>query len=304
MEWTHCQLCPRRCGADRTKAPGVCGGTAQVRIARAALHYWEEPCISGEEGSGTVFFSGCPLKCCYCQNYQISAENFGEEVSVPRLAEIFLELQLQGANNINLVTGSHFVPQIREALELDRGKLHIPIVYNSSAYETAETLRMLEGYVDIYLPDFKYCDSKWATRYSAAEDYFQVASGAILEMLRQVGKAQFDSQGRMTRGMIVRHLVLPGGAEDSIAVLRWLRDTLPLDDILISVMSQYTPFYKAAQYPELNRRLSQAEYDQVMDALDDLGIENGFVQELSSAKEEYTPDFSLQGVKKPALEDL
>lgn len=296
MEMTECRLCPRQCGVDRSKRTGYCGVSDRVKLARAALHFWEEPCISGERGSGTVFFSGCALKCIFCQNYQLSAGHFGKEVSIQRLAEIFLELQQQGAHNINLVTGGHYVPQIVQALELVRKDLKIPVVYNSSGYETVETLRQLKGYVDIYLPDLKYYSPERSARYSNARDYFAVASQAVQEMFSQVGPVQFDEQGMLQKGVVVRHMVMPNGVEDTMDILTWIAEHLPLDDILVSVMSQYTPFYKSADYPEINRRLTQEEYDRVLDWMECMGIEQGFVQELSSAKEEYTPDFSLQGV--------
>lgn len=296
MEMTECRLCPRQCGVDRSKQTGYCGVSDRVKLARAALHFWEEPCISGERGSGTVFFSGCALKCVFCQNYQLSAGHFGKEVSIQRLAEIFLELQQQGAHNINLVTGGHYVPQIVQALELVRKDLKIPVVYNSSGYETVETLRQLKGYVDIYLPDLKYYSPERSARYSNAKDYFAVASQAVQEMFSQVGPVQFDEQGMLQKGVVVRHMVMPNGVEDTMDILTWIAEHLPLDDILVSVMSQYTPFYKSADYPEINRRLTQEEYDRVLDWMECMGIEQGFVQELSSAKEEYTPDFSLQGV--------
>lgn len=296
MEMTECRLCPRQCGVDRSKQTGYCGVSDRVKLARAALHFWEEPCISGERGSGTVFFSGCALKCVFCQNYQLSAGHFGKEVSIQRLAEIFLELQQQGAHNINLVTGGHYVPQIVQALELVRKDLKIPVVYNSSGYETVETLRQLKGYVDIYLPDLKYYSPERSARYSNARDYFAVASQAVQEMFSQVGPVQFDEQGMLQKGVVVRHMVMPNGVEDTMDILTWIAEHLPLDDILVSVMSQYTPFYKSADYPEINRRLTQEEYDRVLDWMECMGIEQGFVQELSSAKEEYTPDFSLQGV--------
>lgn len=296
MESTGCRLCPRQCGVDRSNRTGYCGVGDRVKLARAALHFWEEPCISGQRGSGTVFFSGCALKCVFCQNYQLSAEHFGKEVSIQRLAEIFLELQRQGAHNINLVTGGHFVPQIVQALMLVKSELKIPVVYNSSGYETVETLRQLKGWVDIYLPDLKYCSQERSARYSHAPDYFEVAARAVLEMFSQVGPVQFDEEGMLKKGVIVRHMVMPNGVEDSMDILTWIAEHLPLDDILVSVMSQYTPFYKSNEYPEINRRLTQEEYDRVLDWMECMGIEQGFVQELSSAKEEYTPDFSLQGV--------
>ena len=279
MEMTECRLCPRQCGVERSKRTGYCGVSDRVKLARAALHFWEEPCISGERGSGTVFFSGCALKCVFCQNYQLSAGHFGKEVSIQRLAEIFLELQQQGAHNINLVTGGHYVPQIVQALELVRKDLKIPVVYNSSGYETVETLRQLKGYVDIYLPDLKYYSPERSARYSNAKDYFAVASQAVQEMFSQVGPVQFDEQGMLQKGVVVRHMVMPNGVEDTMDILTWIAEHLPLDDILVSVMSQYTPFYKSADYPEINRRLTQEEYDRVLDWMECMGIEQGFVQE-------------------------
>ena len=292
----QCRLCPRACGADRFTQQGFCGGGALPKVARAALHFWEEPVISGDEGSGTVFFSGCPLQCVFCQNHDISSGNFGQEISIERLAEIFLELQEQGANNINLVTATHYVPQIIEALDLVKGKLQIPVVYNSSGYETMETLKLLEGYVDIYLPDLKYMSNERALRYSNAKDYVETATAAILEMFRQVGAVEYNERGMLKKGLIVRHMVMPNGAEDSAEVLRWIAEHLPLDDILVSIMSQYTPFHRSEEFPEIHRRLSEEEYDGVLDVLDELDIENGFCQELSSATEEYTPSFRLEGV--------
>ena len=302
-EQTGCRLCPRRCGANREIGVGRCGVGSAVKLARAALHFWEEPCISGEEGSGTVFFSGCPLGCVFCQNYQLSAGHFGKEVSLERLGEIFLELQAQGANNINLVTGGHYIPQIVRALDQVKARLNIPVVYNSSGYETVEALRQLKGYVDVYLPDLKFVSSQRSQRYCAAPDYFEVASQAILEMFSQVGPVQFDERGILQRGMIVRHMVMPNGVEDSMDALTWIAEHLPLDEILVSIMSQYTPFYRSGEFPEINRRLTQEEYDRVLDWMDCMGIEDGFVQELSSAKEEYTPDFSLQGVDRASKKD-
>lgn len=296
-----CFLCPRACGALRQQGNGFCGGGAKPKLARAALHYWEEPPISGERGSGTIFFSGCPLQCVYCQNHEISSGNFGEEVSVERLGEIMLELRDQGAHNINLVTGSHYVPSIVEALEKVKPQLGIPVVYNSSAYETVETLRLLEGLVDIYLPDLKTLSPQRALRYNGAGDYVEVACTAILEMWRQVGPVVYDEEGLLQKGLVLRHLVLPGGVEDAVKVLRWAKEQLPLSQVLISVMSQYTPSYKSADYPEIHRRLTPEEYDAVLDALDELEIEEGFCQELSSAKEEYTPSFRLEGVRSPYL---
>ena len=291
----NCKLCPRECGSDRRTGIGFCGGGAQVKVARAALHFWEEPCISGKQGSGTVFFSGCPLKCCFCQNYTISAQNFGKEIPVSRLAEIFLELQEQGAHNINLVNPMHFAPWVAEALEQVRGKLKIPVVCNTGGYDKVQTLRMLEGYVDIYLPDLKYADSARAGRYSCAPDYFAVAQKSITEMVRQVGPPVFGPDGMLQKGVVIRHLALPHGVKDSIQVLQWIAQQFAKGEVLLSLMSQYTPFFRSGEFPEINRRISSYEYGKVLSYAAELGLE-GYCQEKSSAKEEYTPDFDLQGV--------
>ncbi len=295
MDILNCKLCPRKCGADRTKQQGSCGGGANLRVARAALHLWEEPCISGTNGSGTVFFSGCPLQCCFCQNYQVSAENFGKEITIDRLAHIFLKLQAQGAHTINLVNPTHYVPWIVKALKLAKPNLHVPIVYNSGGYETCETLKMMEGLVDIYLPDLKFMDPQRAKRYAGAPDYFQHATAAIREMYRQVGELRYGKAGMLQKGLIVRHLVMPKGRFDSEAILEWIAKNLPVDKIAVSLMSQFTPFYRCAEYPEINRRVSTYEYNQVLSKAQELGL-RGFMQERSSAKEEYTPLFDLQGV--------
>lgn len=295
MEVKKCMLCPRGCGADRTRHQGYCGGGGSIRVARAALHQWEEPCISGTRGSGTVFFSGCQLRCCYCQNHQISAGNFGREISTQRLADIFLELQAQGAHNINLVSPTHYVPWIIDALYLAKPALTIPVVYNSSGYEALETLRMLDGLVDVYLPDLKYFDGERAGRYSCAPDYFEFASQAVLEMYRQVGCSVFNKNGLLRKGLVIRHLVLPKGYHDSIKLLQWTAENLPAENILISVMSQYTPFHQSERFPEINRRVSTFEYRRVLEAAQDMGL-HGFMQEKSSAREEYTPPFDLQGL--------
>ncbi len=267
------------------------------RLARAALHRWEEPCISGSEserGSGTVFFSGCPLGCRFCQNAPISLENFGREVTVSRLGEIFLELQEQGAWNLNLVSAAQYLPQVVEALDLVRGRLGIPVVYNSGGYEKVESLRLLEGYVDIYLPDLKFMDPALGTDCADAPDYFAVASAAILEMVRQTGSLQMGEDGMLRRGVIVRHLVLPGERRDSERLLRWLAQAVPVEDIFLSLMSQYTPC-RPMERKALNRRLSTFEYNWVRDIAQGLGF-SGFGQERSSAREEYTPPFDLTGV--------
>lgn len=292
-----CTLCPRECHVDRTKGEyGYCKVTQELVVARAALHLWEEPCISGEEGSGTVFFSGCAMGCVYCQNYNIARGIAGKKITVERLAEIFLELQNKGANNINLVTPSHYVLQIIDALELARIRgLRIPIVYNSSGYEKAQTLRRLEGYVDIYLPDFKYMDPKPAIKYSNCCDYFQYACEAIREMVRQVGRAEFDERGMMKKGVIVRHLTLPGYKKDSKNIIKYLHDTYG-DRIYISIMNQYTPIPEVVRIPELNRKITNEEYDDLVDYAIALGVENGFIQEGDTASESFIPEFNEEGV--------
>lgn len=292
-----CRLCPRRCGVDRDKAVGFCGAGNSVRLARAALHQWEEPCISGSDpnrGSGAVFFSGCVMRCVYCQNYEISALGKGSDISVGRLAQIFLELRDKGAYNINLVNPTHFVPQIIAALDMVRDKLGIPVVYNSGGYERIETLRALEGYVDVYLPDIKYYSPELSERLSQARDYFGTAVSAAEEMLRQTGSPVFGADGMLQKGVIIRHLVLPGCYKDSVEVISRIGERLG-GKILFSLMSQYTPFYKAKEMPELNRRITTFEYRKALDAVYASGLE-GYMQERSSAKEEYTPDFDLRGV--------
>ncbi len=294
MDLHCCTLCPRQCCADRYAKTGFCGCGSTVRAAKAYLHMWEEPCISGTHGSGTVFFSGCCLKCCFCQNYKISCENFGKEISETRLAEIFLELQKKGAHNINLVSPTQFVPQIISALDLCRGDMKIPVVYNTGGYELVETLKMLEGYIDVYLPDFKYYDNALAEKYSGAKNYFETVTNALKEMYRQVGDCKIED-GIIRRGMIIRHLVLPTHRHDSMKILEWISENLPRDGVMISLMSQYTPFYKSSEHKEIARRISTFEYNSVLEKARELGL-NGFMQEKSSAKEEYTPDFDLFGL--------
>ncbi len=287
-----CNLCPRMCNADRAGAAGFCGMGDKIKAARAGLHFWEEPCISGEKGSGTVFFSGCVMRCEFCQNYNISAEGYGQEISTARLAEIFLELQSQGAHNINLVNPTHFEPQIIEALDIARGSLHIPVVYNTGGYERVETLKMLAGYVDIYLPDVKYY-SDTAAKLSHAPNYFETAMAAVEEMLRQTGKPVLEGE-LLKKGTVVRHMVLPYLYKDSIEVIKRVAERFG-GDILFSLMSQYTPFYKAKDNPRLNRRITTFEYNKALDAVLEAGLQ-GFMQEKSSAKEEYTPLFDLSGL--------
>ncbi len=294
--YKDCTLCPRNCNVNRVNGSlGYCRADAEVTAARAALHFWEEPCISGTNGSGTVFFSGCSLGCVYCQNYDISRYQAGKKISKERLAEIFLELQEQKAHNINLVTPGHYVPSIVNAVQRARAMgLIIPIVYNSSGYEKVETIKMLEGIVDIYLPDFKYLGEKMANRYSKSGDYFQIASKAIKEMVRQTGEAVFEDE-IMKKGVIVRHLLLPGGLEDSKRVIKYLYETYQ-DTIFISIMNQYTPLEQVKEYPEINRKVTEEEYDALVDYALELGVENGFIQEGETASESFIPAFDYQGI--------
>lgn len=286
-----CNLCPRNCKVNRNIEAGACGEFDIIRIARASLHMWEEPPISGTNGSGTVFFTGCPLHCVFCQNHNIADGTNGVEVTVDELCDIFLKLQKMGAHNINLVTATHFVPGM--VIALNRAKergLDIPIVYNTSGYETVETLKILDGVVDVYLPDFKYVSAKLSAKYSNAKDYFDVASKSLAEMFRQVGTPQFDGD-LIKKGVVVRHLILPGCTDDSKAVIDYLYRAYG-DDIFISIMNQYTPLStQLARYPELDRTLSDVEYDEVVDFAVELGITNAFVQEGAAATESFIPDF-------------
>lgn len=292
-----CNLCPRECNVDRGLGKiGFCKVPNQIKVARAKLHFWEETCISGIEGSGAVFFSGCNLRCVYCQNRKIAEGVYGKEITVDRLAAIFLELQKEGANNINLVTPSHYVLQIIKALKKAKSQgLKIPVVYNSSAYEKVETLRLLDGYVDIFLPDFKYMDDELGKKYSNVANYSQVAKNAIAEMVRQVGVPCFDDRDIMTKGVIVRHLVLPGYTSDSKEIIKYLYDTYK-DSIFISILSQFTPLEHLKEYPEICRKVTEKEYDEVVDYAIELGVENGFIQEGDVASESFIPDFEGQGV--------
>lgn len=286
-----CSICPRKCKIDRDINVGFCQSPSVFRVARAALHYWEEPCISGENGSGTVFFSGCNLRCVYCQNYEISRENKGMEISDDRLIEIFENLIEQGANNINLVNPTHYASRLADVLT--KWKSPVPIVYNSSGYEKVETLKALDGLIDIYLPDLKYIRKDKALRYSAAGDYFERASKAILEMRRQVND-RFDSEGMMQSGMIVRHLILPQNTNSSIEILKWLKENLP--DTYVSLMAQYTPCGELDDTPELKRRITQREYDKVADFAVANGFEKLFLQELESADSDFIPKFDFTGI--------
>lgn len=292
-----CSLCPRKCGAMRALGEnGLCGAGASIRAAKASIHEWEEPCLSGSGGSGTVFFSGCPLKCVFCQNREISEGGFGKDITVARLAEIFLSLQEQGAHNINLVTAAQYVDSIIEAVEQARGLgLRIPIVYNSSGYERVETLRALQGTVDIYLPDFKYMCDSLALRYSGVRDYVKTAMAAIDEMVGQQGECIFDESGILKRGVIIRHLMLPLQLADTKRVLEHIYKSYG-DHVFISLMSQYTPFGDLSEYPELAKPLSPIEYEGAVDYALELGIENGYLQEGEVAKESFIPPFDLKGI--------
>ena len=294
---SHCQICPRNCGVDRTAGKtGFCHAPALPKVALVSGHHWEEPPISGTKGSGTVFFSHCNLDCVFCQNHAISQEGFGQEISVSRLAEIFLEQQARGFHNINLVSAVQFLPQTAKALELAKAQgLHLPIVYNSNGYESLTGLRQLEGLVDIYLPDFKYWNEALGVAYSHAPRYRETAAAAILEMRRQAPKDNFDADGILQKGLIVRHLVLPGQYKDSLRILDWIKEFLGTET-LVSLMSQYTPMYRATEIKALSRRITTFEYEKVVDYFFEIGLKNGFMQKRSSATGEYTPTFDLSGV--------
>ena len=290
-----CVQCPRACGVERNHScVGFCGVPDTFRIARASLHFWEEPFISGKRGSGTVFFSGCNLQCVFCQNREISGGKLGKDIDASALEEIFFRLRDAGAHNINLVTPSHYAMQLRSVLERIKDRLGIPVIYNCGGYERLETLRSLEGLIDIYLPDLKYYSSALSEKYSGAADYFAVASQAIGEMIRQTGKPSFDADGMMKKGVVVRHLVLPGARQDSIQVLSALHELFGSDSFLLSLMNQYTPdFAKQCPYPELHRRLTTFEYQSVLNKAEQLGFE-GCIQGRDAANASYTPDFYEQ----------
>lgn len=292
-----CALCPRLCGASRiTGQRGFCGGTDSVKVARAALHFWEEPCISGESGSGTVFFSGCTMRCIFCQNKEISRGKTGKEITAERLADIYLELEEQGANNINLVTPMHYAPQITAAIDIARKKgLSLPIVWNSGGWELPSCVAAVRDYADIWLSDFKYYDSALGEKFSGVKDYFSNAAAALEQMVAQTGEPLFDKNGIMQRGVIVRHLMLPGHLDDTKNVLRFLYETYG-DKIWISIMNQYTPLCNDERFPELSRTVSDAEYNKAIDFACELGIENAFVQEGGTVGESFIPPFDLSGV--------
>lgn len=300
MDLRHCTLCPRRCGADRTRGRGLCGVGDSIRIARAALHFGEEPCITGDRGSGTVFFSGCALKCKFCQNAPISHGTFGEEISEERLSEIFLELQEQGAENINLVTPSHFAPMVANALRSVKNLLKIPVVCNCSGYESPAILSCFEGLVDVYLPDLKYYSAERSERYSVAGDYFTVASEALIEMYRQTGDCVFSERGILQKGLLIRHLVLPAGKEDTANLLRWIAANFPGNAVRISLMRQYAPCGDLSGCPEINRKLFTVEYNACLKLAAELGLD-GYSQGRDSDNFKMTPIFDLTGVRKDQL---
>ena len=289
----RCNLCPRNCNVDREKGElGYCGASNKMVIARYSLHMWEEPIISGEKGSGTIFFSYCNMRCIFCQNYEISELHKGRVVSIEEFSDICLELQANGASNINLVTPTHYVPWIVKGLKLARDKgLSIPIVYNTSSYESVDTIKMLEGLVDVYLPDLKYYDNSYGEKYSKCKDYFKYASTAIDEMVKQVGKIELDDKGMIKKGVIVRHLLLPGAIADSKKIIKYLYDKYH-DDIIISIMNQYTPVRKL-KYEELNQKVTDTEYDELINYAYDLGIRNAFIQEGETQTASFIPNFDL-----------
>lgn len=297
-ESPNCNLCPRNCTVLRKAGQkGTCGVSGKgIHVARAALHMWEEPCISGSTGSGTVFFSGCPLRCVYCQNYRIARAEIGKEITIDRLAEIFLELQEKRAANINLVTPTHYTPEIIAAVKMaGQNGLKLPVVYNCSGYESIHTLRQLEGVVDIYLTDFKYMESEPARRYSRAEDYPEIAKEALQEMVRQQPQAEFNAQGMMVRGVIVRHLLLPNHLKNAKAVVQYVYETYG-NQVYLSLMNQYTPLPHVADFPELDRKVTKREYKSLVEYAVSLGVEQGFIQEGETSGESFIPDFDYEGI--------
>lgn len=290
-----CNQCPRRCNALRTESEntaGVCLMPASPVVSRAALHFWEEPCISGKNGSGTVFFTGCSLHCVFCQNSDISAKNKGKAITTGQLAEIFKRLEDEGAHNINLVTPTHFVDSIIKALDIY--KPNIPVVYNSSGYENVDTIKALDDYVDIFLMDFKYIDSNKACLYSGAKDYIDICKLALLQAYSQQSKCVFDDNGMLQKGVIVRHLLMPQATRDAIEIFEWVRQNMP--NAYFSIMSQYTPCYKAVDMPVINRKITSREYDKVVNYIVDSGFENCYIQDISSANKNYIPNFNFTGI--------
>jgi putative pyruvate formate lyase activating enzyme len=293
----NCILCPRNCAVNRVSGEvGYCKAGLKIKIARVSLHNWEEPCISGSSGSGAIFFSNCNLNCVFCQNHNISHEGVGKDVSVERLSQIFLEQQQRGAHNINLVTPTHYVPQIIEALKIAKENgLSVPIIYNSNAYENINTIKALQGYIDVYLPDLKYFNDKYAQKYSSAPSYFKVASQAINEMVKQVGSPKFDNSGLMTKGVIIRHLMLPGLLFDSKKIIDFIYNTFG-DSVYLSLMNQYTPMHNAEKYAEINKPLNPKHYNSLIEYCISLGISKAFIQDNGTSSEIFIPDFDLSGV--------
>ncbi len=293
-ELAKCEICPHNCKVNRLNGnAGRCGCTDKVRIALASVHYYEEPCISGKNGSGTVFFSGCNLNCKFCQNYEISQEGKGIEITIKELADIFIKQQNKGVNNINLVTPTMYAYQIIEAIKIAKQKgLHIPIIYNSNGYENVETIKNLNGYIDVYLPDLKYYDDELGLKYSGIKDYFKYSTKAILEMYKQVGAPKFDENGNIIKGLMIRHLVLPNQIENSKHILKWIKENID-ENVYINIMAQYFPSYKAKKIEGLNRKLTQEEYQKIENFVYELDIKNGYMQELGEHEEEYVPNFDL-----------
>lgn len=293
----QCSICPRNCKIDRTNGKfGFCKSSDKVKVARVSLHQWEEPCISGEEGSGTVFFSGCNLNCVFCQNHDISQEGIGKEITIERLSDIFLEQQLRGANNINLVTPTHYAVQIVEALKISKKKgLKIPVVYNSNGYEALHTLELLKGFVDVFVPDLKYFKDEYGLRYSKVPHYFSTASQATEKMVDIAGEVKFDEKGMIKKGVIIRHLMLPGLLFDSKKIVDYINKTFG-DKVYLSLMNQYTPMFKAEEYKEINRPLKKSHYDSLIDYCLEIGIKNAFIQDEGTDEKSYVPEFDLRGV--------
>ncbi|NRZ95534.1 putative pyruvate formate lyase activating enzyme [Clostridium tetanomorphum] len=294
---SKCELCPRNCRVNRLNNElGFCKSGKNILIALASLHHWEEPCISGTNGSGTIFFSNCNLNCVFCQNHQISQESVGKEISIEKLSQIFLTQQNKGAHNINLVTPSHYVPQIIDALKIAKKTgLKIPIVYNTNSYENLSTIKALNGYIDVYLPDLKYYNNTYSEKYSGVKNYFQYASKAIEEMVKQVGSPKFNKDGIMTKGVIIRHMMLPGLLFDSKKIIDYIYTTFK-DSVYISIMNQYTPLNKSINYPEINKPVNPKHYDTFIDYCLSLGIKNAFIQEEGTVKESFIPKFDLKGI--------
>lgn len=292
QELEKCKICPHNCGINRLNGNiGRCKSNGNIKLAMASIHNFEEPCISGENGSGTVFFSNCNLNCVFCQNYKISQQGLGREISIEELAEIFIDEQNKNAENINLVTPTMYVYHIIEAIKIARNKgLKIPIVYNSNGYENVETIKKLKGYIDIYLPDLKYYDDDLAFKYSGVKNYFENATSAIKEMYNQVGSPVLDENGMMKKGLIIRHLVLPNNLQNSKDVLKWINDNID-KKVFVSVMAQYFPTNRAKEFPEINRKLTKEEYEEIENYLYSLDLDNGYIQELGEHEEEYVPDF-------------